>query len=126
MMFSILAQSLPKKASVQGVGTFVVLLLTLFGGFIVNPKSYVLSMCSLVASFISYKQPDVDADAALFYLAYLNIICGYIGLVLCRGLYKAWCQLSSLLVNTTAKATFSYHLADFKLVENGLRIHSRT
>ena len=39
MMFSILAQSLPKKASVQGVGTFVVLLLTLFGGFIVNPKS---------------------------------------------------------------------------------------
>lgn len=37
MMFSILAQTLPKKANVQGVGTFVVLLLTLFGGFIVFP-----------------------------------------------------------------------------------------
>jgi ABC-2 type transporter len=39
MMFSTLAQCLPKKANVQGIGTFVVLLLTLFGGFIVNPKS---------------------------------------------------------------------------------------
>lgn len=39
MMFSILAQSLPKKASVQGIGTFIVLLLTLFGGFIVYPIS---------------------------------------------------------------------------------------
>jgi ABC-2 type transporter len=38
MMFSILAQTLPKKANVQGVGTFVVLILTLFGGFIVSPK----------------------------------------------------------------------------------------
>lgn len=38
MMFSILAQTLPKKANVQGVGTFVVLLLTLFGGFIVFPS----------------------------------------------------------------------------------------
>lgn len=37
MMFSILAQSLPKKATVQGIGTFIVLLLTLFGGFIVYP-----------------------------------------------------------------------------------------
>lgn len=45
-MFSILSQSIPKKASVQGVGTFVVLLLTLFGGFIVNPKSYVYSIFS--------------------------------------------------------------------------------
>lgn len=39
MMFSILAQCLKKKATVQGVGTFVVLLLTLFGGFIVFPIS---------------------------------------------------------------------------------------
>jgi ABC-type multidrug transport system fused ATPase/permease subunit len=39
MMFSILAQLLPKKANVQGVGTFVVLLLTLFGGFIVYPSA---------------------------------------------------------------------------------------
>jgi hypothetical protein len=37
MMFGILAQTLPKKANVQGVGTFLVLLLTLFGGFIVFP-----------------------------------------------------------------------------------------
>lgn len=37
MMFSILAQSLPKKATVQGIGTFIVLLMTLFGGFIVQP-----------------------------------------------------------------------------------------
>ena len=59
MMFSILAQSLPKKATVQGVGTFVVLLLTLFGGFIVNPKSYVLSICSSIASCIIIQQPDV-------------------------------------------------------------------
>jgi hypothetical protein len=42
MMFSILAQSLPKKASVQGIGTFIVLLLTLFGGFIVYPDAYVM------------------------------------------------------------------------------------
>ena len=39
MMFSILAQTLPKKANVQGVGTFVVLLLTLFGGFIIVPAA---------------------------------------------------------------------------------------
>jgi len=39
MMFSILAQTIQKKAGVQGVGTFVVLLMTLFGGFIVNPAS---------------------------------------------------------------------------------------
>lgn len=38
MMFSILAQVLPKKADVQGVGTFFLLLLTLFGGFIVYPN----------------------------------------------------------------------------------------
>lgn len=37
MMFGILAQSLPKKANVQGVGTFIVLLLSLFGGFMVFP-----------------------------------------------------------------------------------------
>lgn len=37
MMFSILAQVLPKKANVQGVGTFFVLICTLFGGFIVYP-----------------------------------------------------------------------------------------
>lgn len=37
MMFGILAQVLKKKADVQGVGTFFVLLLTLFGGFIVFP-----------------------------------------------------------------------------------------
>ena len=37
MMFSVLAQMLPKKANVQGIGTFVVLLMTLFGGFIVSP-----------------------------------------------------------------------------------------
>lgn len=39
MMFGILAQTLPKKANVQGVGTFVVLLSTLFGGFIVFPNA---------------------------------------------------------------------------------------
>jgi len=39
MMFGILAQVLPKKANVQGVGTFLVLLLTLFGGFIVYPAT---------------------------------------------------------------------------------------
>ena len=39
MMFSIIAQLLPKKANVQGVGTFVVLLATLFGGFIVYPNT---------------------------------------------------------------------------------------
>ena len=39
MMFSVLAQILPKKATVQGIGTFVVLLLTLFSGFIVYPDS---------------------------------------------------------------------------------------
>jgi ABC-type multidrug transport system ATPase subunit/ABC-type multidrug transport system permease subunit len=38
MMFGILAQLLPKKANVQGVGTFVVLLAVLFGGFIVYPN----------------------------------------------------------------------------------------
>ena len=38
MMFGILAQTLPKKANVQGVGTFIVLLATLFGGFIVYPN----------------------------------------------------------------------------------------
>ncbi len=37
MMFGILAQTLPKKANVQGVGTFLVLLLSLFGGFIIFP-----------------------------------------------------------------------------------------
>jgi hypothetical protein len=37
MMFGILAQTLPKKANVQGVGTFLVLLLSLFGGFMVYP-----------------------------------------------------------------------------------------
>jgi hypothetical protein len=39
MMFGILAQTLPKKANVQGVGTFVVLICTLFGGFIVYPNA---------------------------------------------------------------------------------------
>lgn len=39
MMFSILAQTLPKKANVQSVGTFFVLIFTLFGGFIVFPDS---------------------------------------------------------------------------------------
>jgi ABC-2 type transporter len=39
MNFSILAQTLPKKANVQGVGTFIVLLATLFGGFIVFPSN---------------------------------------------------------------------------------------
>jgi hypothetical protein len=39
MMFSILAQILPKKANVQGIGTFLVLLCTLFGGFIVFPNT---------------------------------------------------------------------------------------
>jgi ABC-2 type transporter len=37
MMFSILAFTLPKKANVQSVGTFLVLICTLFGGFIVFP-----------------------------------------------------------------------------------------
>jgi len=46
MMFSILAQILPKKATVQGIGTFIVLLLTLFSGFIVYPDSYVC--CCLI------------------------------------------------------------------------------
>lgn len=39
MFFGIFAQILPKKANVQGVGTFVVLLATLFGGFIVFPNA---------------------------------------------------------------------------------------
>ena len=39
MMFGIIAQLLPKKANVQGIGTFVVLLATLFGGFIVYPDA---------------------------------------------------------------------------------------
>lgn len=38
MMFGILAQILPKKANVQGAGTFIVLLATLFGGFIIYPN----------------------------------------------------------------------------------------
>ncbi|CAB9510945.1 Pleiotropic ABC efflux transporter of multiple drugs CDR1 [Seminavis robusta] len=38
LMFSILAQTLPKKANVQGVGTSLVLLMVLFGGFIVYPN----------------------------------------------------------------------------------------
>lgn len=38
MMFSILAQTLPKKANVQSVGTFLVLICTLLGGFIVFPS----------------------------------------------------------------------------------------
>lgn len=38
MMFGILAQTLPKKANVQGIGTFLVLLLSLFGGFMVYPN----------------------------------------------------------------------------------------
>lgn len=37
LMFSILAQTLPKKANVQGVGTFLVLIMVLFSGFIVFP-----------------------------------------------------------------------------------------
>ena len=37
MLFGVLAQTLPKKANVQGVGTFLYLLLTLTSGFIVWP-----------------------------------------------------------------------------------------
>lgn len=36
-MFSILAQILPKKANVQGLGTFLVLIMVMFSGFIVFP-----------------------------------------------------------------------------------------
>ena len=37
MLYGVLAQSLPKKANVQGVGTFLYLLLTIASGFIVYP-----------------------------------------------------------------------------------------
>jgi ABC-2 type transporter len=37
-MFSILAQTLPKKANVQGFGTFLVLMMVMFSGFIVYPN----------------------------------------------------------------------------------------
>jgi len=39
MLYGVLAMTLPKKAHVQGVGTFLYLLLTLFGGFIVYPSA---------------------------------------------------------------------------------------
>jgi len=48
MMFGILAQTLAKKANVQGVGTFLVLLLSLFGGFIVFPDVSDIANLSLV------------------------------------------------------------------------------
>ena len=62
MMFGILAQTLPKKANVQGVGTFLVLLLTLFGGFIVFPDvsektkfvQILKSLLTLLASLVDY------------------------------------------------------------------------
>ena len=37
MLYGVLAQTLPKKANVQGIGTFFYLLLTLTSGFIVYP-----------------------------------------------------------------------------------------
>ena len=39
MLYGVLAQVCPKKANVQGIGTFLYLLLTLTGGFIVYPKA---------------------------------------------------------------------------------------
>lgn len=39
MLYGVLAQVLPKKANVQGVGTFLYLLLTLTSGFIVYPEA---------------------------------------------------------------------------------------
>ena len=38
LMFSILAQTLPKKANVQGIGTFLVLIMVLFSGYLVFPS----------------------------------------------------------------------------------------
>eukprot|EP00804_Cyclotella_cryptica_P009072 CCRYP_003155-RB/>CCRYP_003155-RB protein AED:0.07 eAED:0.07 QI:33/1/1/1/1/1/12/1130/1233 len=39
MLYGVLAQVCPKKANVQGIGTFLYLLLTLTGGFIVYPTA---------------------------------------------------------------------------------------
>lgn len=39
MLYGVLAQILPKKANVQGVGTFLYLLLTLTSGFIIYPRA---------------------------------------------------------------------------------------
>ncbi len=39
MLYGVLVQTLPKKANVQGVGTFLYLLLTLTSGFIVYPST---------------------------------------------------------------------------------------
>uniref|UniRef100_A0A7S4MWX6 ABC transporter domain-containing protein n=1 Tax=Odontella aurita TaxID=265563 RepID=A0A7S4MWX6_9STRA len=39
MLYGILAMTLPKKANVQGIGTFLYLLTTLFGGFVVYPET---------------------------------------------------------------------------------------
>lgn len=39
MLYGVLAQVLPKKANVQGIGTFLYLLLTLTSGFIVYPDA---------------------------------------------------------------------------------------
>lgn len=57
MLFSILAQVTAKKANVQGIGTFIVLVLSLFSGFIVYPDSYVTT-CSV-------KTVALPQDAAL-------------------------------------------------------------
>ena len=39
MLYGVLVQTLPKKANVQGVGTFFYLLITLTGGFIIYPSA---------------------------------------------------------------------------------------
>ncbi|KAL7552795.1 hypothetical protein ACHAWF_016049 [Thalassiosira exigua] len=39
MLYGVLAQTLPKKANVQGIGTFLYLLLTMTSGFIVYPAA---------------------------------------------------------------------------------------
>lgn len=38
MLYGVLAQTLPKKANVQGAGAFLYLLLTMTSGFIVKPN----------------------------------------------------------------------------------------
>jgi hypothetical protein len=86
MMFSILAQSLPKKASVQGIGTFIVLLLTLFGGFIVNPTSYVVSQTLCVKSL--YSDLTCFCASNTTYAVSLRSTFGSIGRVPWRGRYK--------------------------------------
>ena len=39
MLYGVLAQTLPKKANVQGIGTFFYLILTLTSGFVVYPDT---------------------------------------------------------------------------------------